>query len=111
MKGLETLSECYLSMGESFNGVKRMQASLPLDGATREIHHQHFKASLSTLLHPTGTNGTNGTTRGGDETATAALKLLDQYSNLLVSMVQTKLNADVPEEDESKEKEIYTYPS
>ncbi|KAJ8044348.1 Mitogen-activated protein kinase-binding protein 1 [Holothuria leucospilota] len=111
MKGLETLSECYLSMGESFNGLKRMQASLPLDGATREIQHQHFKSSLSTLLHPTGTNGTNGTTRAGDETATAALKLLDQYSNLLVSMVQTKLNADIPEEDEEKDKEIYTCPS
>lgn len=43
-----------------------------------EVFQQYFTLQ--------GTNGTSGTCRGEDETAAAALKILDQYSTILVTM-------------------------
>lgn len=77
-----------------------MQTSSPirLNGDVHEVHHQRMKSCLSTFLHP---RGTNGITSDGDHAAQAAINLLDQYSSMLVTLVQTKLEAEnIPENEE-----------
>lgn len=87
--------------------LKRTQTttSLKVNGVAGEVHHQRMKSCLSTFLHP---RGTNGTTAGGDDTAAAqaAIDLLDQYSSMLVTLVQTKLDTENIPENDRDEKDV-----
>lgn len=86
------LSECYMSMSKSF-GLCKGKAGYPsllmvlprksIVNSWSEVFQQYFTLQ--------GTNGTSGTCRGEDETAAAALKILDQYSTILVTMCVSKV--------------------
>ncbi|XP_071834387.1 uncharacterized protein [Apostichopus japonicus] len=106
-RGLESLSLTHTSMGASLENLKRTQTttSLKVNGVAGEVHHQRMKSCLSTFLHP---RGTNGTTAGGDDTAAAqaAIDLLDQYSSMLVTLVQTKLDTENIPENDRDEKDV-----